>query len=232
MFKRYRHSQPVLPAYNESADFDWICNHSGLPWLRLNIDVPWQTILNEIVNIQSLLTQHRDDYGEHQGWYSFCIHGKSYNATREDAYYNDSRPYIWTPEAQKFMPKTFEYFSTQWPGSEYQRVRMMLLEPGGYITVHSDYDRRGLHPINIAITQPDDCYFLMEKHGVIPFRPGQAYMLDISNKHLVFNNSDQPRWHIIVHQSLDNKEFQNQVVNSYKALYNNNNEDSYNCNSG
>lgn len=230
MLKKYINSQPVLPEYNPAADFEWIQAQSGLPWLQLKIDVPYQTILEEISNIQTLLSLHRDDYGEHQGWKSFCLHGKSYDATREEIYYKDSRPYVWTAEAQQYMPRTVDFFSNHWPGNQYQRVRVMLLEPGGYITVHSDYDQPCLWPINIAITQPSDCYFLMEKHGIVPFEPGRAYWLDISNRHMVVNNSSLPRWHIIVHQNFDNIEFQKLVVNSYKTLYNSNNENCYNYN--
>ena len=71
----------------------------------------------------------------------------------------------------------------------------------------------------------------MEKKGRVPFRPGAAYWLDIFNMHTVFNNSNQRRWHLIVHQSLDNQKFQDMVVNSYKILYNNTNENSHNHNS-
>ena len=220
-----------LPEYNPTADFDWIRTNSGLPWLQLDIPVPHQTILKEIANIQSLLSTHRDDYGEHHGWKSFCIHGKSYDATREDEHYKDLRPYIWTPEAIKLMPDTVKYFSEQWFNCKFNRLRVMLLEPGGYISLHADTDQSRLSAINIAITQPSNCNFVMEKHGIIPFEPGRAFWLDISNLHTVFNNSNDPRWHLIIHQSFEDIEFQNLVVNSYKSLYNNNNENSYNHNS-
>jgi hypothetical protein len=220
MFKHYCDQQPVLPDYNSSADFEWIRTQSGLSWLQLMIDIPHELILKEIGNIQSLLSTHRDTYNEHQGWKSFCIHGKSYEATREDEYYNDDRPYVWTAEAQTLMPNTVNYFSNHWPGSLFTRLRVMLLEPGGYITVHADSKISQLSAINIAITQPNDCHFLMEKHGIIPFTPGSAYWLDLSNRHTVFNNSDKPRWHIIVHQTFDNIGFQNLVAESYKILYN------------
>jgi hypothetical protein len=220
MFNRYQDSKPEWPAYNPSADFEWIRTQSGLPWLRLLVDVPYQLILDEIANIESLMCAHRDELGEHKGWQSFCIHGKSYNATREDLYYNDSRPHAWTKEAQEFMPQTVEYFDQQWHRGSFKRLRVMLLEPGGYITVHSDSDKPELTAINISITQPVDCHFLMEHHGIVPFNPGMAYWLDISNRHVVFNNSNQPRWHLIVHQTFNNLEFQNLVVKSYKMLYN------------
>ena len=70
----------------------------------------------------------------------------------------------------------------------------------------------------------------MANHGTVPFLPRQAFWLDLSNYHTVINNSDRPRWHVIVHQSFDNN-FQNMVVNSYKQLYNNSNEDRYYHNS-
>jgi hypothetical protein len=230
MFNKYINTEYQLPDYNPDADFDWIKCQSGLPWLRLNIDVPYREILKEIGNIQSLLVAHRDSYGEHQGWKSFCIHGKSFDATREEHYYNDDRPYIWTPEARQYMPQTINYFCTKWPQTTFARLRVMLLEPGGYISTHSDSDQSTLTAINIAITQPVDCNFVMEKHGPVPFDVGSAFWLDISNKHTVFNNSNQPRWHLIVHQSSDSIDFQKLVVNSYQTLYNKHNETMHHTN--
>ena len=227
---KYLDYQYQLPEYNPTADFDWIQKQSGLPWLPLAVIVPYTAILTEIKNIESLMSAHREEYNEHRGWKGFCIHGKSYNSTKEDSHYCDDRPYIWTPEAEALMPVTVDYFKTQWPGSQYRRVRVMLLEPGGYITVHRDSDRPGLTAINIAITQPSGCNFVMEKKGTVPFQTGSAFWLDISNNHTVFNNSDQKRWHIIVHQSIEDQNFQNEVVNSYKKLYNNFDENSNNYN--
>ena len=220
MIKKYETHQYSLPEYNAKADFNWIQAESGLPWLQ----IPYEQILKEVENIRELLVVHRDDYGEHSGWKSFCISGKSFDSTREDEFYNDNRPYIWTPEAKKYLPNTVKYFSEYWPGSTFFRVRVMLLEPNGYVTIHKDTDTSKLYPINIAITQPKDCQFVMEKHGTIPFSPGDAYWLDISNNHAVVNNSDQPRWHIIVHQKLDNEDFKSMVVRSYHMLYINGNE--------
>jgi hypothetical protein len=96
----------------------------------------------------------------------------------------------------------------------------MLLEPNGYINFHRDHDDSQLTAINIAITQPDDCHFVMEHHGCVPFESGSAYWLDISNNHTVFNDSTQLRWHIIVHQDLNHPKFQDLVVKSYHRLYN------------
>ena len=230
MLKKYIDTQMVLPKYNPAADFEWIRTQSLLPWLPLDIVIPYKVIGEELKNIEHLLVSHRDDYADHSGWKSFCIHGKSYDATREKEHYNDQRPLAWTHEAETLLPSTTDFFKNTWPATRYDRLRVMLLEPGGYISIHSDYTQPQLRPINIAITQPKDCHFLMERHGIVPFEAGQVNWLDISNQHTVFNESSEPRWHIIVHQSFDHTEFQTLVVNSYKRMYNNINENSHNHN--
>lgn len=230
IFERFLNKIPTLPEYNEQATAEWIRTQSRLPWLPLDIEIPTDVVLSEIQNIKHLLTVHRDDYAEHSGWSSFCLHGKSYNATREDTYYNDSRPHIWTPEAEELMPKTVQFFK-DWPAASFQRLRVMRLEPGGWISIHRDTSTSSLHPINIAITQPDECAFVMEHHGKVPFESGKAFLLDISNLHTIFNNSNQDRWHLIVHQKF-NLDFDNLVAKSYKTFYNNSNENSNYCNQG
>jgi hypothetical protein len=209
-----------------TSDFHWIQTQSKLPWLKLDIDIPVEIISEEIKNVQHLLVPHRETDNEHSGWESFCIHGRGYNLTREDEFYVSPPDHHWTPEAIKFMPRTVDYFQTQWPGNCYSRVRVMKLAAGGYITVHSDTDQSSLTAINIAITQPDDCNFVMEKIGKVPFSTGSAFWLDLSNKHVVFNNSNQDRWHIILHQKTNYNKFQNLVVKSYNMLYNQTNETS------
>lgn len=189
---------------------------SKLPWLKLDINIPHETILDEINNVENLLVEHRDQFG----WDSFCIHGKSFDSTREDHYYQDQRPYDWTKESTELMPATVDYFKNIWPCNKYQRVRVMRLQPGAFIEVHKDHDSPMLGAINIAISQPEDCKFYVEGHGVVPFTVGSAYMIDTSNLHAVINNSDQVRYHIIIHQLSILPEFKNLVVNSYRRQYN------------
>ena len=88
----------------------------------------------------------------------------------------------------------------------------------------SSYKLNDFIEVKVCNTLKESQEFVMEKHGTIPFSPGDAYWLDISNNHAVVNNSDQPRWHIIVHQKLDNEDFKSMVVRSYHMLYINGNE--------
>lgn len=202
-----------------SDNYDWICNNSKLPWLELDIAVPFSEILCEIKNIEHLLVNHRDEQGEHCGWKSFCIHGKSFDSTNQDSCYDNSKEHHFTKQALELMPNTVNFFKNQFPFEEYKRVRVMLLEPGGYITVHKDSNKNKLSPVNIAITQPDNCHFVMDKNGEIPFLPGKSFMLDVGNLHTVVNKSNNPRYHLIVHGKPDQK-FKQTVVNSYNILYN------------
>lgn len=220
MARKFANQDLTLPPYNPAADFDWIRWHSRLPWLRLDLQVPWQEILKEIQGSKAALVPHRDDYSEHQGWLSGCLHGRAWAATREDSYYQDQTPFDWTAESQQYFAFTKDFFQSQWPATQYRRLRIMLLEPKGYITLHRDSNNPGLNAVNIAITQPADCKFVFENHGVIPFEPGSAFWIDTSINHTVYNDSDQPRWHMIVHQHFDDLRFQELVAKSYHMLYN------------
>jgi hypothetical protein len=210
---------PQTVEYNTNADFNWIAG-SGLSWLVLDIKVPYETISNEIKNISHLFVDHRDEYNTNDGWQSFCLHGKSYDATREDEFYSDDRELSWTNEALEFLPQTVEYFKNVWPCDSYSRLRIMKLAPGAVIEVHQDHigsPRMG--PINIAITQPNNCNFYVEGNGIIPFVPGSAVWLDVGNRHCVINDSDEDRYHIIVHQKNETKEFADLVTRSYNKTY-------------
>jgi hypothetical protein len=228
-YQRYKDVQWKPMDLTADVDYEWIAKSSQLPWLELDIEIPIDKILREIQNIKHLCVPHRDDYAENAGWNSFCIHGQSYNATREDIYYDHSQPYQYTKEAIDLMPYTVQYFKDVWPHLSYQRLRVMQLKPNGYISLHKDNDISTLSPINIAITHPLDCGFVMAKYGTVPFEPGRAFVLDVSNHHTIFNNSQQDRWHIIVHQNSDDK-FKDLVVKSYKKLYNKFYEESNNNN--
>jgi len=200
----------------ENVTSEWIINQSGFPYMKLDITIPTDVIHDEIKNIEQYFVEHRESYAEHQGWKGFCIHGKSYDATREDQYYNDNRPYTWTSEAIKYMPRTVDFFSNHWFGNTFQRLRVMKLEPGGHIFLHRDVAPPGrLYPVNISITQPEKCDFVFEDYGVVPFSKGDSYILNIANSHCVLNDSDYPRYHIIAHHLTTTDKYNTMLVNSF-----------------
>jgi hypothetical protein len=77
----------------------------------------------------------------------------------------------------------------------------MKLAPGGYIMPHVDGPGRIFGPLNIAINNPAECGFYFKQWGRVPFKQGTGFFLDIGNEHIVWNNSNETRYHFIVHGS-------------------------------
>jgi hypothetical protein len=180
---------------------EWICTSSRLPWLRLNLNVPYSGILKEADQMYEQAVLHRPDesFGHYQnsGWKSLTLYGESPEITE-----NTSVLKSWTSIAQQ-CPCTVEFIKNNFEiTSNTGRIRFMWLDPQGYILPHQDRVESGLFETNIAIGNPNDCKFRFLEYGTVPFETGTAFMVDISNRHFVVNNSDQIRTHIIVHSKL------------------------------
>ncbi len=204
-------------------DFNWIINESGLPWLELDINFNHETMLKEAVALKDKFVKHRDNDGiggyRHKGWRSLAIHGISAEKTNHYEQYgyksNEETPYCWT-EISGLCPYTVSFFKNQFPYKKYFRVRFMLLEPGGYITPHTDMFDNRLSPINIALNHPKGCKMKMKGYKeFVPFKPGSAMLLDVGNEHAYINESNEDRYHIIVH-GVKAKKFEDLVVRSYE----------------
>jgi hypothetical protein len=176
---------------------------SQLPYLPiLGFDIPHQEMLNEAKKLKDIMVPHRSYKEDNRGWRSICIHGISSAHTACASKYGyeieDKTIYKWT-DISHLAPITTQFFKNQFKYDFYNRVRFMLLEPGGYILPHKDFDHYVLGPINIALNMPDGCEFYMENVGCVPFAPGTINKLALVNRHAVINNSQEDRFHIIVH---------------------------------
>lgn len=179
-------------------------------------------MLKEAKSIKHLFVDHRDGdvrggYS-HKGWKSVCIHGIESHKTNHFTSYgyknHEETPYKWTSIAD-MCPTTTNWLKNVFPMNTYYRVRFMLLEPGGYIVPHKDSDINILSPINIALNHPDNCIFKMEKHGIVPMKPGTVMLLDVGNTHAYVNRSIEDRIHIIIHGEAT-EEYKKLVERSYK----------------
>ena len=207
-------------------NFNQIVNESKLPWLELDINFPHEKMYEEAKAIKEMFVKHRDSDGDggyrHKGWRSVCIHGiDAYKTNHYEQYgfsSNQETPYIWTEVAEK-CPVTTKFFKESFPYKSYYRLRFMLLEPQGFITPHKDTDINKLSPINMALNHPEGCKMKMKGHsGYVPFKPGAAILLDVGNEHAYINDSDEDRYHIIVH-GVKTKDFEELVVRSYEKTY-------------
>ena len=221
---KHRHMENAILGRDRSefnSDYQfwkWIRDESNLPTLRLNIKFPYKEVLQEVLKIENRFVKHRGDM--HPGWESMCIHGVSTEHTddwRSDAYDFTEKPvHAWTDIAED-CPTMKSWLENNFPMDIYDRVRFMMLRPGGYIQPHQDYDNRSLNAINIGLNNPKGCVFAMEEAGSIPWRDGDVRLIDIGRQHCVYNNSNEDRIHIIIHGN-QTEEFNKLANESYTSL--------------
>jgi hypothetical protein len=210
--------------FKDELSADWILNQSHVPYLPLNLPaVPYQAMLEEAGSLDEQFVEHRSS--DSQGWSSLAVHGISSQHTDHYAVYpeyahlsNDQVPYTWT-EIRDRCPVTVEYFKNHFPYDVYHRIRFMKLAPGGYILPHSDSPDLGLRAVNFSLNNPNNCDFVFDSIGTVPFKDsGSALLIANGYMHSVWNLSNQPRYHIIVHGYATTQPFYDLVVDSYKSL--------------
>lgn len=201
---------------------NWILNESNSPWLEINgIDAPYKKMLEEAKKLKELFVFHRGEENSHRGWKSLAIHGISATKTNVPQTYGldpNEVTYTWT-EIQDQCPVTVDFFRNIFPYNSYQRVRFMLLESQGYIAPHRDHEQSYLATaVNISLNNPDGCKLVTET-GTLPFRnEGSMFLFNNHYHHCVYNNSNEDRYHIIVHGGW-NKIFEKLIIDSYKKLF-------------
>lgn len=214
----------VLTPMFGMSNFKWILTESNLPWLKLDIEFPHEKMLQEAKSYKHLFVKHRAEdtiHGyKHAGWSSLCLHGISPTHTNHFTSYgyksNDKTPYRWT-KLSNLCYETTKWLTEVYPCDIYYRVRFMLLEPGGFIAPHTDMDKHVLSPVNIALNHPKGCVMKMTNHGTVPFKAGEAYLLDVGNIHAYYNKSNEDRYHIIIHGNYkSNSKWKKLVENSYE----------------
>jgi hypothetical protein len=201
-------SKKIDYKYPDMFDPKWVILESGWPFFKLSSldDQPYKEMHKEAEALIEHFKPHRDDYGH--GWRSLTLHGLN-DDTQSLGQYGDDRNEVlkqlhWTWVADR-CPVTKKFLTDVWPAEYLNRVRFMLLEPGGYILPHQDRtdDQKRLSVCNISLNNPEGCEFVFKGHGIVPFDDnGSAMLMDISNVHAVRNRSDKPRLHMIIHYEL------------------------------
>jgi hypothetical protein len=190
---------------------------SKLPYLMFDVNMPVENILQEISQAQDNFYNHRED--QSKGWSSLVMHGQGDEFTNAPMFYDiqeEDAVFDWT-NASNSIPSLKQWLLEQNYFIDFDRIRIMSVAPGGYIESHRDYDKSRLGPINIAINNPEGCEFVMEDVGVVPFKQNKGAWLDLSNKHSVRNNSNEHRYHIILHGG-KTTEFKKQAYENYRKL--------------
>lgn len=195
--------------YNGKDIWDWLQQDTNIPYVKLDLEIPWKEIYQEALDVKDQCIVHR----EHEGngtWKSICLHGIDAEYTNDWMYYDreflEEPTYKWTRISNQ-CPITTEFFKNNFPYKTYKRLRFMWIEPGGYILPHQDNHERCLNPVNISIYNPAGCEFRYKNWGNIPFTNGSAFLIDVGKPHAVWNRSSEARLHIIAHGKKDKKQF-------------------------
>ena len=185
-------------------------NDPACAYYPIKFDFDTKLLLQECQDADDLYFNHRGQdkkkgYG-HKGWQSLTLHGIDKHKTEHYTKYGFTNAieagYHWTDACDR-VPNLYKFLSNL-PFKEFDRVRIMRLAPGGYIMPHSDNKfERAFGPLNIAINNPDGCHFVFKGKGIVPFMAGTGLVLDVGNEHIVINNSNEVRYHVIVHGNYD-----------------------------
>ena len=211
----------------DDPDFDInkIMDNTRLPYVQVNIPVPWRDIHLEARHLlyTDCFTPHRSDGSS--GWLSLCIHGMSSVLANCAEDYNlpdeaEEELSDWTDIA-KFCPITVEWMKDSMLYNEFSRVRFMCVLPGGWIEPHADTDKvPGLGATNVAINNPEGCELMMEQFGILPYTPGSVFKINTGYNHAVINNSNEPRFHMIFDGAPDDT-FKRKVNVQYNWMFDN-----------
>ena len=202
------HGKEYSYKYPDMFDPKWVIVESTWPWFNLSAlnNQPYNEMYNEAYQLIDKFHPHRENYG--YGWKSLTIHGLNEDTQTLNSYGDDRSKTIsqldWTWVADS-CPVTKKFLTEIWPAEFLNRVRFMLLEPGGYILPHQDRtsDQKRLSICNISLNNPEGCEFIMKDYGIIPFKDkGSPFLVDISNVHTVWNRSNTPRIHMIIHYEM------------------------------
>lgn len=181
-------------------------------YLKLNIDLPYQEMCKEAFALISKFTPHRGDEYAHTGWESLTLHGLGWNKHENwDSYgykkgKDASNDMHWT-EIADWCPITTKWLKEVFPCNKYGRVRFMLLRAGGTIAMHNDSPSgiRLIENINVALNNPIGCKWIWGDGEELIMQPGGVYAMNLSYDHMLVNNSDEDRMHMIIarHDGLD-----------------------------
>lgn len=176
---------------------------SDAKYLKLNISVPYDKMLEEAQALKQRFSDHRYDDKSHRGWKSLSLYGLAENKhdSWQDYGYlsalDAAKDFKWTDAALE-CPTILQWLKDRFPCQRFGRVRLMLVEAGGWIGLHSDTKYSILENINIPLSNPRGCLWRWGDGDDLFMEPGGVYAMNISYEHSVINNSDQDRYHLIV----------------------------------
>ena len=196
------------------------CRLHDIWYVKIDIEIPKICIKEaQAVYDEGFFVTHRYGDGGDGGWKSASLHsfvekgkpiGMGWHHTKNPSGHgldeNDVE-WGWT-EVAEVCPETVRWLK-DFPHKRYQRLRFMLLEPGGSIEDHNDISPKAREEgrfrniagaINLAFYQPENCYLRRtDTKEELPFENCTGFWFDNNVQHEALNSSDENRFHFIMH---------------------------------
>jgi len=178
---------------------------SDAKFVKLDIEIDYKEILEEAKLLKEYFIIHRKGSYDHNGWKSLVLHGWNDNQSGhwKDYGYKNINDVVqdmhWT-ELSKQCPKTVDFLKNIFPSESLGRVRFMLLEAGGHIGEHADSRVPLLDNTNISLSNPEGCIWQWGDGETLFMDPGKIYVMNIYYPHAIYNNSNEDRYHLIIHR--------------------------------
>ncbi len=197
---------------------DW-CIENDVWYLPIDLEIP-EVLVEEAIRVyeEGFFVPHR--YGDGDGWYSCAIHGfvsedepdtsLAWRHTKNPSGHGlteDNVKWGWS-EVAEVAPEMKRWLE-EFPHDRYRRCRYMLLESGGSIETHHDASDKRIaegrlrnisSAINLALYQPKECHFIRsDTREELPFENCTGFWFDNGVMHEVHNESDEGRFHFIIH---------------------------------
>lgn len=194
---------------------------SDAKYVKLNFPVDYKGMLEEAIALKDQFITHRDGSYDHKGWKSLVLHGwdDGQSGHWKDYGYNTIDQVVenlhWS-EASIQCPKTVDFVKNKFPSNLFGRVRFMLLEAGGHIGEHIDSKVPLLDNTNISLSNPEGCLWHWGDGDTLFMEPGSTYVMNIHYPHAVYNNSNEDRYHLIIHRFDSTNEWKTELNRACK----------------
>ena len=189
--------------------YDQIIHQSNLPALKLNIDLPIETLSDELKTSRSKSVAQ---IGNNK-WIGSTIRGIASDKPRpfhEYGYASEQEtPYHWQNEKGQF-DHTIAFLKKNISSrdDDFYRIKIQILTPGGKIHLHNDSRTSGLG-ISDKSSDQDTTYILFAVHWPrnvifnidnrrLPIQTGDCWLLDYSRDHEVHNPTNDDRYYLLV----------------------------------
>jgi hypothetical protein len=190
-------------------------------YMKLDLSIPHEQMYIEAKNLRDLYIPYYPT--SFNKWYCLPIKGIDADnpfhwqgGPNKGKYKsaNDFASHVKWTKISEMCPITTEWLKTVYPSNSLGRVRFMLLEAGGSLGYHTDNDVNLFGNINIALNNPIGCKWLWLDGESLEFNPGDIYTINTSYKHSVVNESEEDRYHIIIHHNDSTDEYKKLMITS------------------